>query len=128
MHAANILLVDDDDHKRELIARSVLAKHPDVVLRQCSSGTEAIDYLRTTNADAMVTDHNMTPINGIQLIDWVRRRFPRLPILMITGNPEVEADAIKAGANSVISSFRFSDVGDILAKLIHDEGAHGELA
>jgi hypothetical protein len=63
----------------------------------------------------MVTDHNMAPVTGLELIGWARPRFPDLPILMISGDPDIGPDAIKAGANFAISCLRFAEVGELLA-------------
>ena len=113
-----LLLVDDDDNKRLLLAHSLLERFSSAFLFQCRSGAEAIAYLSTRAVDAVVTDHSMTPVNGIELISWVRDRGLQIPVVMVTGHPEIEETALEAGATKVIPFARFTEIGDIVARLL----------
>ena len=113
-----ILLVDDDDNKRSLIAHFVARQCPTAHLVETANGAEAIEYLEGNRADAILTDHNMAPVDGVELIRWVRRRFSALPILMITGELKIEKTALEAGANLVLNFSRFPEAGTILAQLM----------
>jgi CheY-like chemotaxis protein len=114
------LLVDDDKEKRFLIAHHLAREFDGVSLVECGSGAEAIAHLEKHPFHALVTDNSMSPVNGLELIIWLRERDDRLPVVMVTGNPEIERVAIKAGATVVVTSHRFKEVGPILKKLLND--------
>ena len=114
----NLLVVDDDAEKRFLIAHHLAREFDGVKLVQCESGAEAIAHLEKDTFHALVTDNSMSPVNGVELIEWVRLRHAHLPVVMVTGNPEIEHIAIKAGATVVVSSRKFRDVGPLLKQLL----------
>jgi CheY-like chemotaxis protein len=115
------LLVDDDKEKRFLIAHHLAREFEGVSLVECDSGAEAIAHLKNHPVHAVVTDNSMSPVNGLELIIWLRERDPNLPVVMVTGNPEIERVAIKAGASVVVNSHKFKEVGPILKKLLGEE-------
>ena len=113
-----LLLVDDDAEKRFLIAHHLAREFEGVSRVECGSGAEAIAHLEKNTIHALVTDNSMSPVNGVELIEWVRQRDAKLPVVMVTGNPEIERVAIKAGATVVVSSRKFRDVGPLLKQLL----------
>jgi DNA-binding NtrC family response regulator len=60
-----------------------------------SSGREALEILARQPADMVVTDLVMPGMDGIQLIEEVRKRFEDMPIMAVTANGSVES-AVKA--------------------------------
>lgn len=118
-----VLVVDDDAEKRFLITHH-LAKafaEEQITLVECDSGATAIAHLEKNTVHALVTDNSMGPVNGLELISWVRQRDESLPVVMVTGNPEIERVAVKAGASVVLGSQRFQEVGTILKSLLPAE-------
>lgn len=69
------LIVDDDAQKRFLIVRELAKEFPNVQLVECESGEEAITHLQGNPVHGLITDNSMSPINGVELITWVRARF-----------------------------------------------------
>ena len=94
----NILIVDDNYDMLELIQRNLKALNFHTY--KASSVTEAIDILKYSSIDLLITDLQMPGINGIELIKYVQEHFPKIPKLVITGFPSVGSaiDAVKAGA------------------------------
>lgn len=99
---AKILLVDDNPQVRQMLS-SFLEGRYDVVV--ASDGQDAVEVLRTaSDVDVIVTDVNMPNMDGIQLTRAVRRRYPTLPVVIITGlgREEVAVDALRAGATNYL--------------------------
>lgn len=91
-----VLVVDDDESVARLFGR-VLG---DYEVRWASSGAEAKKVLSGTTFDAIVSDISMPEMNGIQLLREVRRDNPDVPIVLVTGAPEVKTavEALEHGA------------------------------
>ena len=92
-----ILLVDDDADVRSITAAMLNDAGFDV--QEASSGAAALDALeRADGRTAMVVaDIGMPGINGVELAAIVRRTWPALPVLLMTGY--AGADLLRAGAD-----------------------------
>jgi CheY-like chemotaxis protein len=93
-----LLLVDDDPDATWCIGR-FLARHGWTV-STCGDGVEAIALLEEEDFDAVITDVQMPRLNGLGVVDWVRRSRPRLAIVVITafGSPSVRKTCLRKGA------------------------------
>jgi len=89
-----ILVVDDEQTQLETVCRGLF-----LYGYQCTGALDAdaaIEQLTAPDGsdfDLMLTDLTMPGSSGIELIEEVRRRWPDLPIVVITGlaaSPEVE--------------------------------------
>ncbi len=84
-----ILVVDDEDFSRAAITSVVQSLGAAEVI-EAANGAEAIQALigPARQADAVVTDLNMLPINGLEFLKAVRIGYPGidrgLPIVMLT--------------------------------------------
>ncbi len=92
--APRILLVDDDDLVREVIAGHLEGCGYDVV--QAKEGIVALKLLDAGNpVDALVSDLSMPGMDGIALIGAAQSCRPRLPAILLTGY--AGDDALAAG-------------------------------
>lgn len=112
------LLVDDDEHKRVLLGIHLKRAFPGYDIVECSSGAEGIDAFDAHPVDAIVTDHSMTPVSGIEMIRAIRKRDTRVPIVMVTGHPSIRDVAVNAGADAVIGFVKFAELPAILTALL----------
>jgi signal transduction histidine kinase/CheY-like chemotaxis protein len=80
---ARILVVDDEEHVRELLADIVESEGCEAVI--CASGEEALSVFGARGFDAVFTDIGMPGMSGWELARAVRERDPQIPIAVITG-------------------------------------------
>jgi CheY-like chemotaxis protein len=82
---ARILLAEDEDSLRILVARALKQAGHDVV--ENSDGAAALDCLVRENGkfDLLLTDIRMPIMDGIALALTASRDYPRLTILLMTG-------------------------------------------
>lgn len=88
------ILIVDDEKSFLLSLKDGLKKHQgkfQVLLAE--NGSEAVNLLRTTAIDLLVTDLKMPEMNGFELLAWVSRHQPQLPVIVMSafGTPEIEA-------------------------------------
>jgi CheY-like chemotaxis protein len=92
-----VLLVDDEPLIRKLISRYLVAAG--YVVRAADDGLDAIGKLRGGLPDLIISDLKMPRMSGFELLDVVRKRFPQIPVIVISGavaeemSPSVAADA-----------------------------------
>jgi two-component system response regulator GlrR len=81
-----VLVVDDEPAVCRITART-LAGLGFAVL-EAHSGDEALGILETASVLAVVTDLRMRPMTGLELYEHIRRRWPGLPVLLMSGYAE----------------------------------------
>ncbi|MCK4606439.1 MAG: response regulator [candidate division Zixibacteria bacterium] len=96
-HRARILVVDDDANLLELLADTLTTIGYKAL--GAKDGMQALQMLRQEKFDLMISDIKMPVMDGIDLLKKVRRYYPRLPVLFITGFtvPEVMGEASPDG-------------------------------
>src|SRR5690349_5523773 len=78
-----ILVVDDDPAVRETISMLLVAAGYDVVVAE--DGFAALSQLRKTLPHVIVSDLEMPRMTGFELLSVVRRRFPQILTLAMSG-------------------------------------------
>jgi len=98
MGAARILIAEDDDLTRELLARVLRRESYDVV--ETTDGGEAIERLRAEPFDLVLSDIQMARASGMELLSAVVETMPDTPVVLITAyaDPGAAMDAISRGA------------------------------
>ncbi len=81
-----ILVVDDDELTRSVVARRLRQWGYDPVV--FGNPREALQYLKDAPCSVLLTDMSMPETSGLALARAVRRRSPRMPIVLMTGNPD----------------------------------------
>ena len=109
----SVMVVDDALMVREL-QRSILERGGYVV-RTASDGAEALAMLAEQPADLVVTDVEMPNLDGLHLIQSIRRhpRLANVPILIVSshGSDEDHQRGLDAGADAYIVKTSFDEVG-----------------
>jgi two-component system OmpR family response regulator len=102
-----LLFVDDEPDIRE-VTSAVLAQEGYEVLT-AEDGQEALELLPWFRPDLVITDLRMPRMSGFELLDIMRERFPRLPVIAVSGEfssdeipPNVTADAFVSKGCSYI--------------------------
>jgi excisionase family DNA binding protein len=88
-----VLVVDDEQQIRDLVAKTLSTADYDV--DTAPDGPSAIDRLKNTAYDLLITDLKMPGMDGLSVIREARQRSAELPIIIITGF-STEASAIEA--------------------------------
>jgi EAL domain-containing protein (putative c-di-GMP-specific phosphodiesterase class I)/CheY-like chemotaxis protein len=83
-----ILLVDDDARLLAVLQRALSA--PTVHVHVASSGAAALELLAQRRFDAVVSDIQMPGMNGLKLLYAVREHDSDLPVVLMTGNPDLK--------------------------------------
>jgi PAS domain S-box-containing protein len=90
----SVFLVDDDEDVLLLMTR-MLKRAGARQVKTFSGGEAVLAELRAgERPDLLILDQNMPGLNGIQTLERVRARDPELPILISSGQPDIEAWAV----------------------------------
>jgi len=96
-----ILLVDDEENYRELIAK-VLTKAGYTVL-QAADGMGALSLLERSNVDLVISDILMPVLNGYALVARLREKWPDMPVILTTGflSPDAAKSMMKGSVDFI---------------------------
>jgi two-component system cell cycle response regulator CpdR len=113
-----VLIADDEESMRMLVARAIAMDGHDTVTAQ--DGAEALDILTRDHGafDLLLTDIQMPVMDGIALALSAKRDFPDLIILLMTGYAaqRERASNLNAIAHDVISKpFSVADIRTAVA-------------
>src|SRR2546428_790047 len=102
---ASLLLVDDDDVTRDLLAR-FLERHGFAVTG-VADGNEAVARIEKGGHDLVLLDILMEGLSGLEILSTVRQRYSRtdLPVIMATSRDQSQdvVDALNRGANDYVT-------------------------
>ncbi len=102
----SILIVEDSSTMRSLIA-STLEDVGDYEITEAASGFEALKILPGHSFDIIITDINMPDINGLELINFVKKHpsYQETPLIIVTTEKSKEdrKKGMALGANAYIT-------------------------
>jgi len=87
---ARILLIDDEPNIRLLYATMLSERGHEV--REASSGCEALEYLERESVDLVVLDIKLGRENGLELLQEIVNRHPRVPVILLTAYTSFQDD------------------------------------
>ncbi|MFA6010901.1 MAG: sigma-54 dependent transcriptional regulator [Desulfobacteraceae bacterium] len=97
-----ILIVDDEISYLTLLRAVLEEEGYEIVTAKC--GIEALDILKSSDIDLIITDMKMPEMNGLQLLDSVRAGWPDVPVIIMTAHGSIEkaVEAMHRGAFTYI--------------------------
>jgi CheY-like chemotaxis protein/anti-sigma regulatory factor (Ser/Thr protein kinase) len=103
MQVMTTVLVVDDSRLDRTRAGGILRKAGHEVAF-AANGREALDHLAVDLPDVVVTDLQMPELDGLELVEAVRQRYPQIPVILMTahGSEEIAVRALQKGAASYV--------------------------
>ena len=114
-----ILLVDDHTILLDGV-KSLLSGEEDLqVVGQAGSAEAALEFLKKQDVDLIITDYSMPGMDGLSLLNTVKRIAPSTKIILLSMHDEVHLvkEILKAGVNGYVLK---KDTHKELLNAIHD--------
>ncbi len=92
-----ILFVDDEKMVLNGLRRMLLGLTRQWDMRFVNSGAEALEELSQSDFDVIVTDMRMPNMNGLELLQHVKERYPHVLRFVLSGQTDLEASLRSAG-------------------------------
>ena len=100
MDPVRVLLVEDDDDNRELMAEVLSTSGFEVV--SASSGRDGLRSLSERSVDVIVTDVGMPGMGGLEVARAAKAIAPGVPVVVVTGWAEREDIASAREVDAVL--------------------------
>ncbi len=110
-HTPNVLIVEDDAATRRLYKFMLTNGGYPVI--EAEDGVAALEQLAKHTCELVITDMNMPRMDGMELIQSIRRDYPDMYVILITafGTPDTEKQARRIGANDYLAKpFDFEEL------------------
>jgi two-component system chemotaxis response regulator CheY len=119
-----ILIVDDFATMRKVI-RNLLKQSGYENITEAEDGVAAMNVLKSTKIDFVISDWNMPNMTGIELLRAVRsdNELSALPFLMVTAESLKDnvVEAVKAGvSNYIVKPFTAEVLGEKIDKILEN--------
>jgi len=115
---ARVLVVDDEGYIRDLIRDTLRTRN--YLAGTAANGVEALDILSRERYDIVVTDVIMPGMDGLELVKQVRRQYPAVHIIVLTGFPRSAdiSDFLAQGVDDFLPKpFRANDLMAVILRL-----------
>jgi two-component system, NarL family, nitrate/nitrite response regulator NarL len=119
MKKHSILLVDD--HRIFLEGLKNLIQDPFHVKDTANSGKEALELIKSSEFDVMITDYEMPGFNGLELVKTVRVVQPEIKIIVLSmhDDPAVVKELLRMGVQGyLLKSNTYKNLTEALEKVI----------
>lgn len=126
MDTCNALIIDDEADIRELIEMTLIPMN--IQCFPAETLQEAKGLLRRQSFRFCITDMRLPDGNGLELVAHIQKRYPNLPVAVITahGNVESAVEALKLGAFDFVSKpFELSTLRNLVKQALK-LSPHGE--
>lgn len=100
---ARILIVDDEVHVLGALRR--ILRRDGFAIEVALSGEEALEKLRTFEADLVISDFRMRGMNGLELLGQVMLAMPRTVRVLLSGHADLRNEGCLSTTAGVVSHF-----------------------
>ncbi|EGB16231.1 response regulator receiver protein [Pseudodesulfovibrio mercurii] len=110
-----VLLVDDELGFLEVLAKRLRKRG--YAVTAAGSGSEGIRVLRDNDFDVAVLDLKLEDMDGIEVLQIMKKMVPELPVIMLTGHGSEQAarEGVESGAFDYL--LKPCDLDDLLDKV-----------
>lgn len=98
---SKILVVEDEQHQRELYAMELQEEGYDV--DQASNGKEAVDMVKSNKYDLVILDIRMPEMDGIEALGKILSRDKKIPIIIYTAYSNYKSNFMTWTADAYIT-------------------------
>jgi len=115
MDPFKVLFVDDERGFLEILTKRMKKRAVDVV--EAGSGEEALKLLDESRPDVVVMDVRMPGMDGIETLREIKKRYPLVEVIMLTGHASVEVaiEGMELGAFDYL--MKPMDIDELFFKL-----------
>lgn len=113
------ILAVDDDGEIGLVLEMILSDK-EYQLDYVNSILSADEYLERYKPDLIVLDNKLPDGFGVDFISYIRKKYPSIKIIMISGFSSVRDVALENGAHAFLEKpFSLDEFNDTINRLLH---------
>jgi CheY-like chemotaxis protein/predicted regulator of Ras-like GTPase activity (Roadblock/LC7/MglB family) len=128
----NVLVVDDEEDLTWSIAKHLSKDKDKYNLSTVNSGADALELLKNTHVELVISDIRMPEISGLDLLLKIRENYPDTKVIIMTayGSSEIQDEANSRGCFKYIEKpFEINDLRQMILDTVSEkEGFEGKIS
>jgi two-component system chemotaxis response regulator CheY len=110
------ILITDDDSDFRAVVKEVF-EGEGFLITEAAGGLSAIGEFLSDQPDAVILDHHMPHMSGIETLIEMRKLNPCVPVIMVTGtqDPDIVRQAALRGSSGFVT--KPLNFGDLICKV-----------
>ena len=100
-----ILIIEDEQSIRRVLKKIISEENKSYEVDEAEDGLEGLDLIQNTDYDLILCDIKMPKVDGVEVLEKVRRIKPEIPVVMISGHGDLDmaVQTMRMGAFDYIS-------------------------
>jgi DNA-binding NtrC family response regulator len=102
---SKILIIEDEETIRRVLNKVLSEENKDYIIVEAIDGLQAIDIVKSNKIDLILCDIKMPKKDGIEVLDFIIKKYSEIPVIMISGHGDLETavESMRLGAFDYIS-------------------------
>ncbi|PDS22559.1 sigma-54-dependent transcriptional regulator [Flavobacterium branchiophilum] len=102
---SKILIIEDEAAIRRVLVKILSEENDSYKVEDASDGIIGLEKIKNTDYDLIICDIKMPKMDGVELLEAVKKIKPEIPVVMISGHGDMETaiQTMKLGAFDYIS-------------------------
>ncbi len=117
----HFVVADDESASRTLIERILGKSFPGCHISHCDEGDQVLKLMDAKAASLIITDFNMPYSSGARLLLALRRREPRVPVVVISNSDQCRMASLEAGADFFLNKGDLFELPRVVEELVPGE-------
>ena len=102
---SKILIIEDEETIRRVLVKILTEENRDYQVFEASDGLSGVELFKTEDFDLILCDIKMPKMDGVEVLEAVKKINPEIPIVMISGHGDLDTavSTMRLGAFDYIS-------------------------
>ena len=102
---SKILIIEDEASIRRVLSKILSEESDSYIVEDAEDGVQGLEKIKNSDYDLILCDIKMPKMDGVELLEAVKKIKPEIPIVMISGHGDMETaiNTMRLGAFDYIS-------------------------
>ena len=102
---SKILIIEDEEAIRRVLVKILTEENKDYQVSESEDGLAGIELIKASDFDLILCDIKMPKMDGVEVLEAVKKIKPEIPIVMISGHGDLDTavNTMRLGAYDYIS-------------------------
>ena len=102
---SKILIIEDEESIRRVLKKVLMEENDKYQIFEAIDGVDGVENIKSNKLDLILCDIKMPKKDGIEVLDFIIKKYSEIPVIMISGHGDLETavESMRLGAFDYIS-------------------------